>query len=55
MMMLFQFLVFSRGSVLLCGAVGLRLAGEQLDVEILDFEVVEQFEDGVVSVEVVVD
>lgn len=49
-----MFLVFSRSAVLLCGAVGLRLARE-LDVEILDFEVLEQFENGVVSVEVVVD
>lgn len=49
-----MFLVFGSNAVLLRGAVGLRLAGE-LDVEILDFEVGEQFEDGIVSVEVVVD
>lgn len=48
------FLVFDCSAVLLGGAVGLGLAGN-LDVEILDFEVVEQFEDSVVSVEVVVD
>ena len=52
--MVIWFLVFGRSTVLLGGAVGLRLTGE-LDVEILDFEIGEQFEDGVVSVEVVVD
>lgn len=49
-----MFLVFGRSSVLLRGAVRLRLA-RKLDVKILDFETVEQLEDSVVAVEVVVD
>lgn len=49
-----MFLVFGRSSVLLGDAVGLRLA-RKLDVEILDFETVEQLENSVVAVEVVVD
>jgi hypothetical protein len=49
-----MFLGFGRSSVLLGGAVGLRLA-RKLDVKILDFKIVEQLEDSVVAVEVVVD